>query len=328
MSDQLTSSAAPSTIAGPLTYNSIIRLAADTGKCWGPMVSEFLPGQATNEYYPTLADSTIPLMLVGSNNAQGQVCHGDLLKIRTLETGVSNYNYLGAWTTPSLYYYNNSEDYQPQLTWAIYKVGGTAVGAPIQCADRFYFVNQYYADNGAITANGEYLTSTATSNGNYLTFTVQKTPIASGDPLVSGQRLNLFLQDGSVISTGSQSGEYVYPTMGYSAAPMTADNIYKAERELQDGDTIYLKTMEGIAGTSNILSAYSTPALYYYEYQGQDEGHQYWTIKKVDLSRDNIIHFGDAVYLKNQHYSEYLSPKDEHLTTTTGSEFFWYFLPA
>jgi hypothetical protein len=322
MSEQLTSSSAVSTVTGPLTYNSIIRLVASTGKCWGPKEQP----SPTSEYYPTLASTAIPLMLLSTSQANGQVRHGDLLKIQTLENGVDGYNCLGAWTTPSLYYYTNSSEYN-QLNWNIYKVGGNA-GDPIACGDHFFFVNQYYADKGAITANGEYLTSTPTSDGTYLTFTVQEAPITSGAPVNSGTTLHLFLQDGSAIGPFDNGAEY-YPTLGGSAVPMTAD-IIGGSGVLKHGDKLYIKTQEGGAGAYNILSAYSTPDLYYYEYKGADEPNQYWYIQKYDTSQDDIIHYGDAFYLANVYYTNapYMSPNGKYLTSTNAKNYFWYFLPA
>jgi hypothetical protein len=314
MSEQLTSSPAASAVTGPLTYNSIIRLVASNGVCWGP----------NSNYYPTLAATTIPLMLVSTSKANGQVCHGDLLKIQTLENDMDGKNCLGAWTTPALYYAANSSEYG-ELNWTIQKVGGHS-GDAIACGDYFFFVNQYYAANGAITADNNNMTTTAPSDNRYLTFTVQKEPITSGAPVNSGDTLNLFLQDGSVISTAQKT----YPTLASSPpVPMTAENL-GGLGVLKHGDVLYIKTLESSVGAYNLLGAYSTSDLYYDEYRGTNEGHQYWKIQKCNTSEDDVIHYGDAFFLLNQYYTNepYLTPKGSYLTSTNASYYFWYFLPA
>jgi hypothetical protein len=78
-----------------------------------------------------------------------------IVQIKTTEEFVGKYNVLGAWTTPSCYYYSTETNYQQQ-NWQIFK--NNPNDKLIQDGDQVYFKNIYYKDQNLVS-NGLYLTT-------------------------------------------------------------------------------------------------------------------------------------------------------------------------
>jgi 3',5'-cyclic AMP phosphodiesterase CpdA len=89
--------------------------------------------------YPT-ATTDRPTTLIIESDRPGTIRHGDSIRIRTAEPGVGIYNRLGAWSTPTLYYYSGND---PQLQWTILKKNPGS-DAAVHYGDEVCFVNKYY----------------------------------------------------------------------------------------------------------------------------------------------------------------------------------------
>jgi hypothetical protein len=131
--------AMPTPVTKPVMYGTPLNLFAQEGLYISPLVSQFPYN------YPT-ASTNNPIGLVlkpvkGGN--LGQVQHGDQLLIVTTEGAAGQNNMLGAWSTPTLYYYSGN---YTQLLWTIYKKD-TSAGNGINYGDEVYFVNNYYPNN-------------------------------------------------------------------------------------------------------------------------------------------------------------------------------------
>ena len=90
------------------------------------------------QYYPSVTQKPVGLMISGGS---GFIKSGDIIQISSLESGLGNYNTLGAWSTPALYYYTPGYS---QQNWIIKKVNG-ADGDVIYETDAVYFLNSYYS---------------------------------------------------------------------------------------------------------------------------------------------------------------------------------------
>lgn len=111
----------------------------------------------STQYYPTLGKRPVALEILSTS--EPPLRSGDIVTIKTSEGGVGEYNFLGAWATPSLYYYTRDWDYNKQR-WVVEKVGGS-VGDPVQSGDRVRIRNRFYQQNSFLAPKGGYLTTRA-----------------------------------------------------------------------------------------------------------------------------------------------------------------------
>ena len=140
----------------PLKYNTVVQLWTGN-RCISWMSSEYLGATASKQYYPKLStQNPVGLQLTGS---KGQLLHNSTVRIETTEGSVGNYKILGAWSTPSLYYYYW---YGNQQQWTIQKKNGKP-GDQIRYNDEVYFVNQSYSGQW-LKDNGDYLTTESNAN--------------------------------------------------------------------------------------------------------------------------------------------------------------------
>jgi len=117
----------------PVMYDDIVNLFSQEGVYISPLYHQ-LPYN-----YPT-ATTNDPVKLTIYSTKTGPVNHGDVLRIATTEASAGSNNALGAWSTPTLYYYSGN---YTQLQWTIYKKD-TSTGTRINYGDEVYFVNNYY----------------------------------------------------------------------------------------------------------------------------------------------------------------------------------------
>jgi len=140
----------------PLKFNTVVQLWTGQ-RCISGMSSEYLAGTASRQFYPKLSTANpVGLQLTG---AKGQLLHDSTVRIETTEGSVSNYKILGAWSTPSLYYYSS---YGNQQNWTIKKKNGQP-GDRISYNDEVYFVNHYYSGQW-LKDYGDYLTTQSEAN--------------------------------------------------------------------------------------------------------------------------------------------------------------------
>jgi hypothetical protein len=140
--------------------------------------------------------------------------------------------------------------------------------------------------------------------------------------------LNLYAEEGLYVGPLYQQTQY-YPTLT-TDSPVGLE-VTGGTGAIRHGDQVSIKTLEGAAGSDNVLGAWSTPTLYYYR-PGWDQ--QIWTIVKRDAS-DPLIHYGDQVSFVNKSYSgQYLQPYWSkvygavYLTTQSGDPYYWSMRPA
>jgi len=120
--------------------------------------SEYNANVAANEWYATL------------NTSQSHVFHhsenipltSDIyVKIRTNFTKVEGYPFLGAWSTPCLYYYKGGN--YDQLEWKIQSKNGQS-SSQIYYGDSVVIVNKHYNEYmslGKFSSNVRYLTTSS-----------------------------------------------------------------------------------------------------------------------------------------------------------------------
>lgn len=92
------------------------------------------------QYYPKMQDNGITLEII--KQTPRLLTSGDIVEIKTLEAGVDDYNFLGAWETKTLYYYTRAYDISKQK-WQIEKVD-TSVDDKIKAGDRVRFKNMNF----------------------------------------------------------------------------------------------------------------------------------------------------------------------------------------
>ena len=117
----------------PVLYGDLVHLFCQEGLFLSPLSHQFPYN------YPT-ATTVNPVDLVMDSGKSGPLHHGDTFRIRTLEPGADSHNELGAWSTPTLYYYSGA---YTQLEWTVYKKDPGA-GVEINYGDEIYFVNKHY----------------------------------------------------------------------------------------------------------------------------------------------------------------------------------------
>ena len=89
--------------------------------------------------YPVL-NTQGPVALRLEKTGGGVLNHGDIVTIRTTEPAAGEQDLLGAWSTPSLYYYKPGYE---QEKWIIQKKYPGA-GHAIQYGEEVYFASLYY----------------------------------------------------------------------------------------------------------------------------------------------------------------------------------------
>jgi hypothetical protein len=121
--------------AKPVMYGDLVNLFCQEGLFISPLYHDLL----YKHNYPT-ATTDNPVVLILDSGKTGPVAHGDVIRIRTLETAAGDKNQLGAWSTTTLYYYSGSYD---QLEWTILKKD-PGTGAQVNYGDEIYLVNNHY----------------------------------------------------------------------------------------------------------------------------------------------------------------------------------------
>lgn len=124
--------------------NSDVTLQGSNGEFIGAMGQESL--FPTTQYFPKMRTSPISLSLYKADNEESHDVprQGDSIKIRTNESATGNYCFLGAWATPSLYYYTKDYDKAKQ-GWTLEKVSPDD-GPEIRVGDRVWIRNHCYTD--------------------------------------------------------------------------------------------------------------------------------------------------------------------------------------
>jgi hypothetical protein len=144
--------------------------------------------------------------------------------------------------------------------------------------------------------------------------------------VMSGATIYLQGQEGLYVAPLYQQVQY-YPTLNTSGpVPLTITRS-GGSGPLQDGDTVYIQTLEPAAGKYNRLGAWSTPTLYYYT-PGYKQ--QQWTLKKRDNTGSAVVNYGDEIYFVNQSYTgqvltSYFSAAygSIYLTTKANTSYYW-----
>jgi Calcineurin-like phosphoesterase len=183
LTEQLALPTPPPPVAA--TYGTSITMLAQEGV--------YIAAEYTQvEYYPTMStDQPVALQITGGS---GEIQHGDTVQILTTEQGVGGYNVLGAWSTPTLYYYTSGYS---QQNWRVVKADPT--DPVVNYGDQVAFVNLSYSGQylqpywsrlyGAIyltTTSGDpywwTLAAVAAAPAPFQTFVLETgTPIAEAD---------------------------------------------------------------------------------------------------------------------------------------------------
>lgn len=112
------------------------KLKCKKGKYIGPIDS----GYKSIQYYPKMQQQGIVLQII--KQTPKNLSSGDIVEIRTTESQAGKYNFLGAWETPSLYYYTKDYDISKQK-WQIIKLD-TSNGDIINSGDQVRFKNMNF----------------------------------------------------------------------------------------------------------------------------------------------------------------------------------------
>lgn len=135
----------------PIDSGYQITLLHDDGTYYSPI--EPFTG-TRDKCYPRLASTPVSLSLIKSGG--GRIRSGDTVTIESNEPlNISNDQrvFLGAWSTPALYYW--SEGWEKE-NWTIYRVAGDG---DIAYGDRVYFINQTYNQRMGRDSERLYLTT-------------------------------------------------------------------------------------------------------------------------------------------------------------------------
>lgn len=117
-------------IQSPVTFGTRLNLLASEGLFIGPFYSQI-------QYYPTaVAQGPVALTISGGS---GTLHHGAQVQIKTTESGAGSYNLLGAWSTPTLYYYSSGYD---QENWTVQKRDPS--DPVVHYGEEICFVNKSY----------------------------------------------------------------------------------------------------------------------------------------------------------------------------------------
>ncbi|GEM48531.1 metallophosphoesterase family protein [Deinococcus cellulosilyticus] len=276
----------------------------------------------TSEYYPHVDDQNpaMPLRIIGN---PGQLTDGSVVQIQTGEALVGQYNLLGAWSTPSLYYYKAG--YQNE-NWTIHLLTGNA-GDPIHYGQQVYFVNSQYQGQQLMRSGQTTYLTTATSE---YVWTLSPASPATGNPLTFGAQFKLRTVDSMYISTMTEehlgfTSQY-FPHIGSSGSAVNLV-FTGGSGQLTSGQSVQLQTTESAVGSYNLLGAWSTPSLYYYK---SGYPNQNWTVVKLKRgpSDDDTIRYGDQIAIVNQSYvGQAIVPSQSgstwYLTTISSPGFYW-----
>jgi hypothetical protein len=116
--------------------------------------------------YPTLGEPHVALCMIMPDSKCGTLLNGVVVKIKTTEQDVQEKGYLGAWPTPSLYYYTKDWNLFKQK-WAI-RQEGLAEGDLIDLSRPVYIMNMHYDGQPYLCPNSEYLTTSSAKHSWYL----------------------------------------------------------------------------------------------------------------------------------------------------------------
>ncbi len=96
--------------------------------------------KSKSQYYPQMQSNGITLQII--KQTPKLLTSGDIIEIKTTETNVGEYNFLGAWETTALYYYTREWDISKQK-WQIEKVN-TSGDTLIRDGDQVRFKNMNF----------------------------------------------------------------------------------------------------------------------------------------------------------------------------------------
>jgi hypothetical protein len=152
---------------------------------------------------------------------------------------------------------------------------------------------------------------------------------APPQPVAYGQGVGLYAQEGLFVGPLDMQLGRAYPTLTPDLPPFGL-LLTGGSGDVEHGDRLQIQTTEQVAGGSNVLGAWSTPALYYHT-SGYES--QTWTIQKRDPT-DPQVRFGDEVYFVNAEYTgQSLQPywsrlySSIFLTTKSGAPYYWALRP-
>ncbi|SCY14826.1 DUF6765 family protein [Desulfoluna spongiiphila] len=151
----------------PVQYRtSDVTLQGGNGQFIGAMQEESL--FPSTQYFPKMRTAAITVSLIHADNEDSRdvALHGASIKIKTNESATGNYCFLGAWSTPSLYYYTKDYDTSKQ-GWTLEKIN-LEDGEEIRAGDRVRIKNHHYTDKPYLawhrSAGDNYLTTIADGN--------------------------------------------------------------------------------------------------------------------------------------------------------------------
>lgn len=140
--------------------------------------------------------------------------------------------------------------------------------------------------------------------------------------------VNIFSQEGLYVAP-IYNNIYNYPTLSIDQ-PVNIQLIPAGGgATINSGDVVYIRTEEPVAGSKNLLGAWSTPTLYYYD---GEHDQLLWTVYKKDTGNGKEIHYGDEVYFINNYHHQWLVPywskvyNGTYLTTKKDADYYWQIL--
>lgn len=143
-------------VTGPLrTGGAIALFAPDPGLFLGGMRTHYNANQGADEYYPTLQAMPVEHRLVHPDGAVS-VTSGLEVEIRTVDPAVGEHDRLGAWSTPTLYYYKTGWQ---QQRWFVECEGPVEFGKPLRIRNKHYTGKPYLAPTYSTPEGYYYLTT-------------------------------------------------------------------------------------------------------------------------------------------------------------------------